>query len=337
MPSLDVFQSDAFGTIELTAAINKMPFVPGFLGSLGIFEEEGVTTTSVMVEEKNGTLSLVQTQPRGAPANQNPLEKRTVRSIVVPHLPIDDRLVADSIQNVRAFGQESELETVQGMVNQKLMSMARRLDATIEYHRIGAIKGTILDADGSTLLNLFTAFNVAQESEVDFDLDAASPASGALMKKCNAVLRLIEDNLEMGPIVTGRVIALCSSEFYDDLVAHTEIREAQKYLMDEQLRMRTARRMTFYGGIEFHEYRGTVGGTSFIAANKAHIFPVVAGLFKTYYAPADYMETVNTLGLPRYAKQAVDQQFQKYVDMEAQTNPLNLCLRPKVLIQAKRT
>ena len=158
MPSLDVFNSDAFGTIQLTAALNKMPFEPGFLGSLGIFEEEGVTTTQVMVEEKDGTLSLVQSQPRGGPANQNPLEKRKARSFVVPHLPMGDRLEADAIQNVRAFGAENEMETVQGMVDQKLASMSRRLDVTLEYHRIGAIIGTILDADGSTLVDLFTEF-----------------------------------------------------------------------------------------------------------------------------------------------------------------------------------
>jgi hypothetical protein len=42
---------------------------------------------------------------------------------------------------------------------------------------------------------------------------------------------------------------------------------------------------------------------------KAYFFPVgVPGLLWQYNAPADFVETANTIGLPRYAKQAMDQQ-----------------------------
>jgi hypothetical protein len=45
-----------------------------------------------------------------------------------------------------------------------------------------------------------------------------------------------------------------------------------------------------------------------------YFFPVgVPGLFRQYNAPADFVETANTIGLPRYAKQAVDQQFARWV------------------------
>lgn len=337
MPSLDIFSGDAFGVVSLTQAINSMPYVPGRLGQLGIFEESGITTTTVMIEEKAGTLALVPTKPRGAPGTQNKPDKRKVRSLAVPHLPLEDNIMADEIQNVRAFGSENEVETVQRMVSQRLGRMAINMDATLEYHRIGAVKGTILDSDGSsTIFNLFTEFGVSQEAEKDFDLDNAAPASGAVMKVCNAVIRLIEDNLGSSPY--AGIMALCSAEFFDDLTAHKEVRETYLYQNGAALRERTARRSMYYGGITFEEYRGSVGGTAFVAADKAHLFPIgVPGLFVTHYAPADYMETVNTLGLPRYAKQAVDAKFQKYVDIEVQTNPLNLCTRPKVLIKARRT
>ena len=54
-------------------------------------------------------------------------------------------------------------------------------------------------------------------------------------------------------------------------------------------------------------------------------------LYTESFAPADYIETVNTLGLPRYAKAAVDPKFAKFVDIEAQMNPLPLCVRPATL------
>jgi hypothetical protein len=45
------------------------------------------------------------------------------------------------------------------------------------------------------------------------------------------------------------------------------------------------------------------------------------GLFHQYNAPADFVETANTIGLPRYAKQAVDQQFARWVRLHVQCNP----------------
>ena len=45
----------------------------------------------------------------------------------------------------------------------------------------------------------------------------------------------------------------------------------------------------------------------------------------------------NTISLPRYAKQAVDQQFARWVMLHAQSNPLPICTRPRVLINGKRT
>ena len=54
------------------------------------------------------------------------------------------------------------------------------LDPTIEYQRVGALKGIILNGDGSTLYNLFTEFGVTPPTEVGFDLANATPANGAL-------------------------------------------------------------------------------------------------------------------------------------------------------------
>jgi len=45
----------------------------------------------------------------------------------------------------------------------------------------------------------------------------------------------------------------------------------------------------------------------------------------------------NTISLPRYAKQAVDQQFACWVMLHGQSNPLPICTRPRALIKGKRT
>src|SRR5688572_27833354 len=120
MPALDIFSGSAFSMVALTDAINKMPYVPGRIGQLGLFREQGVSTTSVMIEEREGSLNLVETTARGAPAIQNTTNKRKARSLVVPHVALEDTILADKVQNVRAFGSDSILEGVQAVVNQRL-------------------------------------------------------------------------------------------------------------------------------------------------------------------------------------------------------------------------
>jgi hypothetical protein len=84
MPALDIFSGSAFSMVALTDAINKMPFVPGRIGQLGLFREQGVSTTSVMIEEREGSLTLVETTSRGAPAVQHVANKRKARSLTAP-------------------------------------------------------------------------------------------------------------------------------------------------------------------------------------------------------------------------------------------------------------
>lgn len=336
MPGFDVFNQNAFSAVQLTARANNpdiVPFVPGRLGSMGLFTEEGISTTTVAIERRDGRLVLVQSRPRGADPEKNEREKRNIRNLSVPHIPMEDRIMADEIQDVRAFGSQSELQGIQEEVDQRMVVMGRSLDATLEHLRIGAVKGKVLDADGSTLVNLFTEFGVSEPTEIDFALGTDTTD---VRGKCSEVIRGIEDAL--GNAMYTSIHSLCSAQFFDDLVNHPQVREAwERWQNGEALRMQTARRTFFYGGITFEEYRGKVGNTSFIADNKARFFPVgVQGLFVTHFAPANFMEAVNTRGLPRYVKLAPDAKYNRWVDVHMQMNPLPICTRPEVLFRARR-
>jgi len=50
---------DLFTATTLSAAINKLPALPTKAGSLGIFNERGIATTTVVIEVRNGRLFLV--------------------------------------------------------------------------------------------------------------------------------------------------------------------------------------------------------------------------------------------------------------------------------------
>jgi hypothetical protein len=338
---LDIFNNNAFGIVSLTDAINNLKFVPGRISSMGLFTESSVNVTSVAIEQKNGVLSLVSPSARGGPGSTISRSSRNLRNISVPHFQIDDSVMAESVQGVRAFGSETELETVLGKVLEQSVDHVNAMAATQEYSRIGAIKGIVTYADASTL-NLFDFFEVTAVDERDWDLDNASPTV-TVRETCAAVYRQMAGILEGIPF-TG-IHAFCGDQFFDDLISHTEVRAS--YLASiEAAELRKGYvgpgaqgvyGAFEFGGIVWENYRGSVGGTAFINTDKAHFLPTgVPGLFRTYYAPADYIETVNTMGRRLYEKMFT-MPNDKGMNMEVQMNALELCTRPRALLQGRRT
>jgi len=327
MPGLDIFKSDAFSLASLTDAVLKAPYVPGRLGQLGVFREGGISTTSVILEEKDGIIELIQTGQRGAPPTTLGAQKRRARAFVAHHLAKESTIYADEVQNVRAFGSEDAAVAVQAIVNERLGIMRAMHEATLEHLRISALQGVVLDADGATLLNLFTDFVVTQQTE-EFDF-GTSPTPG-VRAAAVATRRKIEGALGATPVTSIR--ALCGATFFDALVDSPGLVETVKYQASELLRG-DLRAGFSYGGIIWEEYRGSVSGQDFVPAAEAYAYPENTDIFRTYFAPGDFMETVNTLGLPVYAKVAIDQEFQRWAKLHTQSNPLALCKRPDAVIK----
>jgi Phage major capsid protein E len=69
----------------------------------------------------------------------------------------------------------------------------------------------------------------------------------------------------------------------------------------------------------------------------ARVSPRTLGPWSTAEAPADFVETSNTIRLPCNAKQAVDQQFARWVMLHVQSNPLPMCTRSRGPIMGKLT
>ncbi|MQR02329.1 major capsid protein [Glaciimonas soli] len=328
MPTLDIFNDDAFSVQSLTKAINDTPFQPMKIGQMGIFSEEGITTTAVSIEKEGTTLSLVPSAARGAPGVPIGNDKRTLISLNTIHLPQRASVIADEVQNLRAFGSESEVQSVQTVVNKKLAKARRNIDVTMEYQRIGAIKGQVMDADGATVLaDMFSTFGVKQTTHA---MALGSDSTKVRIKTVEAKRKLEE---ALGGLMYSDLTALCSASFFDALVGHPVVEKAyDRYLNGEFLR-EDQRKGFFFAGVYWEEYRGNVAGRDFIELDTAYLIPSgVPDLFITNFAPADYMETVNTNGLPYYAKQEA-MRMNKGVEIEAQSNPISICTRPQTIIK----
>ena len=338
---LDIFNNDAFSVVRLTQVINDLKHKPSRIAELGLFEEDSTDTTKISIEKKGEILALVAPTPRGGPGVTLDKEKREIRVLPIPHFEINDAIYAEEVQGVRAFGQEAALETVAAKVSNRLVTHVNSHSVTEEFSRMGAIKGVVTYADGSTL-DLFSEFGVSAETPVDFDLDNASPVEGILRKKCSGVIRQVGNILDGLPY-TG-LHAFCGDNFFDALLQHTEVRKTYEGWNEAQILResyigpnRPSWGIFEFGGIVWENYRGKVGTTDYIASGDCQIFPVgVPGFFKSVRAPADYIETVNTMGQRLYAKQ-YRMPNDKGVHLDTQTNSLHYCSRPKALIRGTLT
>ena len=327
MAEIAIFEDDAFSVSSLTAAINDQEYLPGRISALNLFREEGISTLTVQIEKDGETLALVPAGERGTSGLVVAGSRRQLIPFNTVHLPERFTIKADEIQGIRAFGTRSELQAVQDVVNKRLAKARRQLDATHEFQRMGALNGQVLDADGKTiLLDIYKTFGV-QRQKMSMGLNSPDTE---LRVKCGEALDMQEDAL--GSITSTGSRAFCGKNYWNKLIVHRSVKET--YLNSQQAAaLRGDARESFeFGGIVWDRYRGKIAGVSFVHDDKALLIPEgVPELYISSFAPADYMETVNTQGIPYYSK-IEPLPFNKGVAGEAQSNPLHLCTRPRAQI-----
>jgi hypothetical protein len=333
MSILDVFKADGYSVTVLLSFLEKVTHKPMRISQMGLFTDRGIESLTVNVEERSNTLALVPNVARGAPATVVSDARRVLRNLSLAHLPQAGAVMADELQGIRAFGSETVTDQVDAKVQRELQIMVNKIDVTIEWMKIGALKGLILQIDQagtvSTLYNLFTEFNVVQQT-----IDMALSTTGTdVPAKARAIIRLIEDDL--GAAAYERIHCFCGADLIDALLRHGSVTKyvvnhpaATRWLEDDlrnvQLRI---------GNVYFEEFRGRVGGVDYIESDEAFAFPVgVPGMWECAFGPANYIETVNTPGKPYYAKQRV-MDFDKGIAFESQSNPLPINNRPRAVIK----
>lgn len=347
MAHIDIFRDDAFGLVEMTAAVSKMPRLPTMLGDLNLFTPKPIRTTVASFEQNAGRLTLIPTTPRGAPLPTATRDARTLRHLETVRIAKSDSLQAAELQNLRAFGTDSELAVVQTEVAKRLAGLRIDTELTWENMRLGAIQGIVYDADGTTVLyNLYDLFDVSQPTEIDFDLDNASPAEGVLRKTCAGVVRATRNALQNGWIKgRTRVGAAVDDVFWDQLIAHKEVRDTFKnWNAAVELRGEADTGAFRFGGIDWMHYDGTDGSaeSSSVKAptGKAKFFPIdtAPDVWQVALGPGEFLDNVNQPGQPIYALTLPDPSGRNaFVGIETYSYPLFVCTRPQALQRGKNT
>lgn len=336
MPMLDIFNNDAFSTIELTQAVNKIPFKPGLIRSMGLFTPRPVRGTTVAIEKREGALRIIQTSERGAPPQRQGQPRRDIRDFRTRRLFTQDTLYASEIQSARAFGSETELETMQSEVTQRMGRLLDDFDLTLEAHMLATTAGILLDADGSVIYNWFTEWGISQPAEITFSNAAVTTAGGMRNFLKANIIRPMLRAANVGNSAVGEIVVLMGDAFYDWFTSHADVEKTYlNWNAATELRDNNAFGEFRFGGIVAINYRGTDdNSTVAVASNKARFFlRGIPGLFEIAYSPAESFGFVNTLGQEFYARTVVDKDRDEWVQIEVMSYPLTICTRPETLLR----
>ena len=141
---------------DLTREINSIPNMFGVVSNLGIFENEGITTTTFRVDVTEDRLGMLPQISRGDDLTRTRKEIKRTLAFPVPYYGVVDRLTPEDLQDQRRPGAIGPDKAARKRA--KLLVKLRKMHAqTLEYSRMSAIKGVVRDGAGNEIVDLFSA------------------------------------------------------------------------------------------------------------------------------------------------------------------------------------
>ena len=329
-----------YTAVDLTGTINVFPNLYGLLNDLDVFPDSGSTSTLIEVRKDLHTLSVLPVAERGNIPTAARRPRGSAIYLEIPHFPMMDFISPQDLQNmITVAGNQARPKTLEDEMARRLMAIANRHNITLEWVRMGALKGLITDGNGQVIYDLFQSFDLTKKT-VYFDLaSSTADVDGA----CSKVIESISTNLR-GEVMT-HVEVICSSAFFSHFVAHPKV---QKYYLNWQAANKLSDperqsiggqmgRVFDYGNIRWREYMGMapINGvsTSFVDAGFAHAWPVgTMDSFKTHHAPPHDIRYVNQPGQRIFVSPEPIEHGQG-IELLSQSNPLAICRRPEVLVE----
>lgn len=334
---------DGFKIVDRTEDLLLVPNQWGLINQMGIFKPEGISQHTINIEEITQSFGLLEDVVRGARAKVNKDYTRKMHAFPMPSFAMDDEILPSDIQGNRAFGSPEREEALADVRARKLERIRWTHAATLEKARAQAlVAGTVYAPNATVSVDWYTAFGVSRKT-VDFDMVATTTVN--ILNKIEEVIAHIQDNALSGEIAS-EIVILCGTTFFSQLIAYPTVASAYQYYSSTQEPLRNrldapsldARfRQFVYGGVRFIEYRGSFAGTPLIPVGEAYAVPMgMMDSFVTYFGPASKMDLVNTIGREAYVFEYADPKGGR-IDLESETNFINVLRRPAVVVKCTNT
>lgn len=339
--------------LYITNLINRTPIQYGQIMNSGLFVFRGAFTEVVGVDVTESKSGLIPTSPWccDAAVTQAP-GTRQIRTVVIPHTEIREAIMACDISGLRAdnlTGYAQGLQSVMAERTKKLMQMRYNFDTTFEYRMLGALKGRVLDADGtSVILDVFKMFGATQTEQ---DVHISADSVDMLLEWSEAIRKSRIGARSFTPIGYR---AYVGSGLMDALLKNKDIKDIWKRCCDKQdnvlngMMDATARSFNLMPGLEITEYIGTSAchtpsgePIEYLGDMEGILFPIPPRGFEMYEllgAPPKTVNLVNTMArntIYMWEKLICerDENDAEGISLRGESNTLPIVKHPQALIR----
>lgn len=331
--SMNIFLGTAggFDLISLNATVDKVDYLPNYLSQY--FTKKPTTSTNFWIDRRSSTLELLPTRPLGSAPTERKQDQRDMVNLNSVSIAGSKKIDAVEVKDLRSFGTESDLETVMGLYDRYRQLVRADMEATLEYHRLGALQGRLYDTDGRLLFDYFTQFAAAEAAKINWNLtattfdprDAATKLKRLLLRKAKGLF---------GQNAT--IVMLCGDDWWDAFMANQKVRETYLNISNVEsnvLRTNGAfEEFNGYAGLKLVNYRGTDDNQE-IAIKSNEAFAFVAGTDSLVHAvtpSSEFIPFMGTMGREFYAMNLRDMSGRDaHVTYEEYSYPLMYNKRPE--------
>jgi|GEM_PF-4591901 len=331
---LDALAGDGFSAASLTDAVNFLQGEYSLITRSNLFVPEYHDVPLVALMRNKGTVMLVPSAQRGAPAAVHQRGKRDLSNISIPHFPVTDSLIADDLRKLLAAPGAVRLTRLEDKVLALLAEMKANLAITREALFAAALSGLALDADGSVLFSVFGHFSLAEPTETFDFSDASFDLVGAANKARSKVVKGAAGN------AFREVYAYCAPDFYAKLIKHRDVYDSYvNWAGVSPLRedLRTGFRWQDIIWISYEGYATDKAGNErpFIAPGTCRFIPVGGSLFRAHYGPPTFFAEgggMITEQTEFYANSYLSNDRKSW-HMDLEMNLIPVCRTPEALVK----
>lgn len=333
---LDIFNDDAFTLASMSAAIDKVEYVPDTILSSGVFTPNPIRTEAVAVEKRDGTIRVVPFSNRGQ--ERPTVDKTSLRKLVnitTPRISQTQTIRASELNFLREFGTEDQIIEVQKEIARRQFGpngMVADIEFSLERMALGALNGKILDENGDVLYDFYSLLDETETADITLDLSAGN---GALRKEITQKILRPMRSMAQGAKFQY-MMALCGKTAFDELNDNPEY--YQSYITQQN--GQAARDSYFekpvnFAGVVWMEYQGTDDGSYKVADNEVKFVPWGNNnIYEHVMSPAESFADIGSLGQRLYSRVVPDLKRQEFVELDVETYSLMLNKRPDLKIKA---
>jgi hypothetical protein len=329
-----------YNNVELTEFVQTVDYVPRLLGRIpGLFRTRNIVGQFYSIGKEGTRLALIPTSPRGAPPEELEQKGRDIRAFQTGRLAKGSTLYYDQFTGLISMPDLDRLETIDAELARRGAALREDVELTNEHHRFGTVMGVVLDADGVTVLeDWYANWGITPTPASSMALNVATTNVRAKCYQVREKMKLSSP----GGWVEGvtRVHALCGPTFFELLITHPNV---EKLWLNQsaalELRNEVDDEEFTFGGIVFHNYRGTIAASDIgerfkIDDDECQFFPVGANqMFERILGSAEFMPYINQPGQELYSIAFNDTKRNAWERMEVYQYPAWAVLRPQMLFK----